>query len=51
VTCIAAQCITPSAGHAYVDGFIAFFNDCFAVFADRAATAALTPSFWALLRD
>ena len=38
-------------GHAHADAFVAFFNDCFAVFADDDAPAALTPSFWALLRD
>jgi hypothetical protein len=38
-------------GHAHADAFIAFFNDCFAVFADGDAPAALTPSFWALFRD
>jgi hypothetical protein len=37
-------------GHAHADAFIGFFNDCFAVFADGAAPAALTPSFWALLK-
>lgn len=38
-------------GHAHADAFVAFFNDCFAVFADGDAPSALTPSFWALLRD
>jgi peptidoglycan hydrolase-like protein with peptidoglycan-binding domain len=37
--------------HAHADAFVAFFNDCFAVFADGDAPGALTPSFWALLRD
>lgn len=35
--------------HTHADAFIGFFNDCFAVFAQADAPAALTPSFWALL--
>jgi hypothetical protein len=38
-------------GHAHADALVAFFNDCFSVFADGDAPAALTPSFWALFRD
>jgi len=38
-------------GHAHADAFVAFFNDCFAVFAQGDAPAPLTPSFWALLKD
>ena len=42
---------TMRGGHAHADAFIAFFNDCFAVFADGDAPVPLTPSFWALLKD
>jgi soluble lytic murein transglycosylase-like protein len=38
-------------GHAHADAFVAFFNDCFAVFADGDAPVALTPSFWTLLKE
>ena len=41
---------TMRGGQAHADAFIGFFNDCFAVFADGAAPAALTPSFWMLLK-
>ena len=37
-------------GHTHADAFLGFFNDCFAVFAEGDAPAALTSSFWALLR-
>lgn len=41
---------TMRGGHTHADAFSAFFNDCFAVFKDGDAPAALTPSFWALLK-
>lgn len=42
---------TMRGGHTHADAFSAFFNDCFAVFKDGDAPAALTPSFWALLKE
>jgi peptidoglycan hydrolase-like protein with peptidoglycan-binding domain len=42
---------TMRGGHTHADAFVAFFNDCFAVFAAGDAPGALTPSFWALLKD
>lgn len=42
---------TMRGGHTHADAFVAFFNDCFAVFAAGDAPGTLTPSFWALLKD
>ncbi|MCA3367245.1 MAG: transglycosylase SLT domain-containing protein [Roseomonas sp.] len=42
---------TMRGAQAHAAAFIGFFNDCFAVFADGDAPAALTPSFWALLAE
>jgi peptidoglycan hydrolase-like protein with peptidoglycan-binding domain len=42
---------TMRGGHTHADAFVAFFNDCFTIFAAGDAPAPLTPSFWALLRD